>query len=671
MKLEHSKYLIIAILLAGMLYSCASIGRPQGGPEDVDPPLFIASNPKPNTTNYNKQNIELSFNEYIVLKDQANKVVVSPAQKDNPIIRANGKKINIELKDSLIPNTTYVIDFSNAIQDNNENNPLDNFSFAFSTGDSIDTLQVSGILLNARDLEPQKEFFVGLHSCLDDSAFRTLPLERIARTNELGQFTIRNIKPGRYHIFALKDMDRDYKFARSEDMAFLDEIIVPTTSEIETWDTTFTSQMVTDTIIKAKHTLFLPNDILLTSFNEDYKSLYLVNNERTAPHRFSMIFSAPSEALPTLEVLKPEGYDNSNKWYVLDNSQYNDTLNYWITDSALIKVDSIQVNMRYLHTDTLDNRTFKNDTIYFNLKKAKVNKKKEEQERKKREEEERKRRERGDTTDIDTVPPTPLITFSASVISTLDVYAPLRFKSETPIDTFMPGTAHLNILVDTIWNSLGEVELKRDSIGGLMKYYLDYSWEPGGQYSLTIDSLAITDIYGIHNGTIKTDFKVRNLDEYSNLFFKINLNDSAFVELLSSGDVPIYTAPVKNGNVEFFNVKPGEYYARVVIDANNNGKWDTGNYTNHIQPEEVYYYPKKLSLKQNWDVEQNWNIYELPLDAQKPMAIKKNKPSNYQRPSNDDEEEEEEEEFGTNFGGQNSYTGNKYQDTRNSTNKKR
>ena len=398
MKLENSKYVIIVILIAGLLYSCASIGRPEGGPKDIDPPLFTGSSPAPNSTNYNNSKVEINFNEYIKLKDQSTKIVVSPAQKENPIIRANGKNINIELKDTLKPNTTYVIDFSDAIQDNNEGNPIDNFSFAFSTGDTIDTLQVSGIVLNARDLEPQKEFFVGLHSCLDDSAFRTMPFERIARTNDLGQFTIRNIKPGRYHIFALKDVDRDYKFARTEDLAFLDEIIIPTTSEIETMDTTFTSQMVTDTIIKAKHTLFLPNDILLSSFNEEFKSLYLVNNERTAPHRFSIIFSAPSDSLPTLEVLKPEGYDNSKEWFVLDNSQHNDTLNYWITDSALIKSDSIQVNMRYLHTDTLDNRIFTNDTIFINVKNAKKNKKKEEEERKKREEEKKKRRERGDTT---------------------------------------------------------------------------------------------------------------------------------------------------------------------------------------------------------------------------------------------------------------------------------
>lgn len=658
MKLERTSYIVLTILIAALLYSCASIGRPTGGDKDIDPPVFTGSNPAPNSTNVKNQSIVLHFNEYIVLKDQSTKVVVSPAQKENPSIRANGKRINIELRDTLIPNTTYSIDFSDAIQDNNENNPLQGFSFAFATGDTIDTLQISGIVLNARDLEPQKEFFVGVHSCLDDSAFSKLPLERIARTNELGQFTIRNIKPGRYHIFALNDADRNYKFARSEDLAFLDEIIVPSVTEIETMDTVFTSQMVTDTIYKATHSLFLPNDILLSSFNEDYKSLYLVNNERTSDRRFNVLFSAPSDSLPTLEVLKPEGFDNSKKWYILDNSQHNDTLNYWITDTMLIKSDSIRVNMRYLHTDTNDMRTFTNDTIYFNLKKMK---------KKGNKKVEKKKEEEGKDS-LDSIPQIQLLKFAAASSGTIDVYAPFRFRSEEPIDSINPAMIHLKQKIDTIWEDRGIVELKRDSASSILNYKVEYDWEPGGTYGITIDSLAITGIYGLYNGTISQEFKVKELEEYSNLFFKVNVTDSAFVELLDKSDKVVRTAPVENGMADLFNINPGEYYARIVLDANGNGKWDTGNYSQHLQPEEVYYFSKKLNLKQNWDIEETWDIYELPIDVQKPMAIKKNKPKNYREQTKPEDEEEEEEEFGTNFNNMNSYTGNKYNDTRNRTN---
>lgn len=658
MKLEKTSYIVLTILIAALLYSCASIGRPTGGDKDIDPPVFTGSNPAPNSTNVKNQSIVLHFNEYIVLKDQSTKVVVSPAQKENPSIRANGKRINIELRDTLIPNTTYSIDFSDAIQDNNENNPLQGFSFAFATGDTIDTLQISGIVLNARDLEPQKEFFVGVHSCLDDSAFSKLPLERIARTNELGQFTIRNIKPGRYHIFALNDADRNYKFARSEDLAFLDKIIVPSVTEIETMDTVFTSQMVTDTIYKATHSLFLPNDILLSSFNEDYKSLYLVNNERTSDRRFNVLFSAPSDSLPTLEVLKPEGFDNSKKWYILDNSQHNDTLNYWITDTMLIKSDSIRVSMRYLHTDTNDMRTFTNDTIYFNLKKMK---------KKGNKKVEKKKEEEGKDS-LDSIPQIQLLKFAAASSGTIDVYAPFRFRSEEPIDSINPAMIHLKQKIDTIWEDRGIVELKRDSASSILNYKVEYDWEPGGTYGITIDSLAITGIYGLYNGTISQEFKVKELEEYSNLFFKVNVTDSAFVELLDKSDKVVRTAPVENGMADLFNINPGEYYARIVLDANGNGKWDTGNYSQHLQPEEVYYFSKKLNLKQNWDIEETWDIYELPIDVQKPMAIKKNKPKNYREQTKPEDEEEEEEEFGTNFNNMNSYTGNKYNDTRNRTN---
>ena len=175
---------------------------------------------------------------------------------------------------------------------------------------------------------------------------------------------------------------------------------------------------------------------------------------------------------------------------------------------------------------------------------------------------------------------------------------------------------------------MGIVELKQDTMSSILNYKVDFDWEPGESYKITIDSLAITSAYGIHNGPVSREFNVKALEEYSNLFFKVNVTDSAFVELLNSSDKVVYTAPVVEGMADLFNINPGEYYARIVIDANGNGKWDTGNYANHTQPEEVYYYPKKLNLKKNWDVEQNWDIYELPLDAQKPMAIKKNKPKN-------------------------------------------
>lgn len=144
--------------------------------------------------NFNKNKIEIEFDEIVQIDKPTEKVIVSPAQKKMPQIRTSGRKVIVELQDSLMPNTTYTIDFSDAITDNNEKNPLYNYSFSFSTGNSIDTLQVGGILLNAEDLEPVTGMLVGLHSDLNDSAFIKTPMQRIAKSDVSGRFTIKNNK---------------------------------------------------------------------------------------------------------------------------------------------------------------------------------------------------------------------------------------------------------------------------------------------------------------------------------------------------------------------------------------------------------------------------------------------------------------------------------------------
>ena len=150
------------VTLVVMLYSCASIGRPEGGPRDFDPPRFIGSNPPAGAVNSQRTKISLQFDEFIKLEKATEKVVVSPPQIQQPEIKASGKRIQVNLLDSLKPNTTYTIDFSDAIVDNNEGNPLGNFAFTFSTGTEIDTMEVAGTILDASNLEPIKGMLVGL-----------------------------------------------------------------------------------------------------------------------------------------------------------------------------------------------------------------------------------------------------------------------------------------------------------------------------------------------------------------------------------------------------------------------------------------------------------------------------------------------------------------------------
>lgn len=629
---SKSLYYIFIIIAAAVMYSCANIGNPSGGPIDKTPPIFMRSNPTPNAVNVKDRKIDIFFDEIVTLKDPLTKIIVSPAQTEMPRMSALGRKVTVELVDSLLPNTTYTIDFSNSIQDNNEGNAIDNFAFAFSTGSVIDSMRVSGYVLDSRTLEPMQSVVVGLQSNLADSAFHKEKLQRVALTNDRGQFTIRNVSPGSYHIFALKDLDRDYKFGNpTEDIAFLDSIIVPSIGSREAADTVYNDLNEIDTIMRATRPAYFPNDILLSMFNEDRKSQYLANNLRVDSTRISLTFAAASDTLPSLSIVGRN--DVPDQWYTLERSQTNDTLTYWIRPPHLVSADTLMVATTYLRTDTASNLSWGTDTLKFTFQRQKAKKKKKNEE-------------------TDSLEQIRFMELHPLANGTQEVYAPLLLQTGTPIERYSREAFHLQrkLQNDTIFYP---AEIKsialRDSTLNRRDLMLKVDWEPGAAYTLAVDSLAMTDIYGLQTKPLKVDFNVRKMEEYGNIVFNIPaVRDSAIVELLDGTEKIVLRAPVKSHRAELLNLLPGKYYARLFIDRNGNGKYDTGNYDMHLQPEETVYYPGAINLKKNWDVEQTWDIYATPIDKQKPEAIKKNKPERkkWEKVNTEKTETDEDEENG-------------------------
>lgn len=629
---SKSLYYIFIIIAAAVMYSCANIGNPSGGPIDKTPPIFMRSNPTPNAVNVKDRKIEIFFDEIVTLKDPSTKIIVSPAQTEMPRMSALGRKVTVELVDSLLPNTTYTIDFSNSIQDNNEGNAIDNFAFAFSTGSVIDSMRVSGYVLDSRTLEPMQSVVVGLQSNLVGSAFHKEKLQRVALTNDRGQFTIRNVSPGSYHIFALKDLDRDYKFGNpTEDIAFLDSIIVPSIGSREAADTVYNDLNEIDTIMRATRPAYFPNDILLSMFNEDRKSQYLANNLRVDSTRISLTFAAASDTLPSLSIVGRN--DVPDQWYTLERSQTNDTLTYWIRPPHLVSADTLMVATTYLRTDTASNLSWGTDTLKFTFQRQKAKKKKKNEE-------------------TDSLEQIRFMELHPLANDTQEVYAPLLLQTGTPIERYSREAFHLQrkLQNDTTFYP---AEIKsialRDSTLSRRDLMLKVDWEPGAAYKLAVDSLAMTDIYGLQTKPLKVDFNVRKMEEYGNIVFNIPaVRDSAIVELLDGTEKIVLRAPVKSHRAELLNLLPGKYYARLFIDRNGNGKYDTGNYDMHLQPEETVYYPGAINLKKNWDVEQTWDIYATPIDKQKPEAIKKNKPERkkWEKVNTEKTETDEDEENG-------------------------
>lgn len=633
-----------ALCALGLLASCASIGNPSGGPRDEDPPRFVRANPAPGSVNVKRDRISIEFDEIVNVKDAFSKVVVSPPSGQTPRVSAQGHNVTVQFQDTLMSNTTYTIDFSNSIEDNNEANKLQGFFYTFSTGPTIDTLQVSGMVLSADALEPQQGMLVGVYSNLSDTAFSTLPFERVAKTDDRGRFTIAGLAPGKYRIFALNDLDNDYHRANPEEtMAFYDFTISPSTERVVASDTIYdlyTGKV--DTVLSRERTRYLPNDILLRSFESGYKSQYLMKYERVDSTRLSFIFNAPADSLPQINLVNKEGYKD---WAVIEHSLHNDTITYWLRPQSLISSDSLFISARYLRTDSAQLLTATTDTLRFFTNRPKVTKKKDNKKDKKNEEA---------LQDSATVKLPPL---KLSMLSTSaqDVYLPVVMEFETPLERLDTAAFHLETLVDSVWVPVKkEWKLEPFDSASIRKMKIDYPWEFETDYRLTVDSLAATGIYGKSTDPLEHKFKTKSEDDYCTLIFNItNFTDTipAFAEVVNTSDVMVKRVKVENGVARFPFLAPGKYYARIFEDHNGDGLYTTGDYALLRQPDYVYYYPKIINLKKNWEKTETWNVFDPAIDLMKPEALKKNKPEVDKRNRNDKNknegqaEEEEEDTF--------------------------
>ena len=339
-------YIIVAICC---IVSCARMGSPDGGWYDDTPPRVVSSTPADQGVNVKARKVTINFNEYIKLEDPQNKVIISPPQIEMPEIKAAGDRIIVELKDTLKDSTTYTVDFSDAISDNNEGNPMGNYTFSFSTGDHIDTLEVSGYCLNAENLEPIKGLLVGLYNSFEDSVFHTQPMMRVSRTNGSGRFTIKGVAPGTYRCFALQDNDGDFVFGqKSEMIGFNHDSIKPSWKFDSRPDTIWADSLHILDIVSVGFTHFLPDDITLMCFKEPQTDRFLIKTERKDPEKIEMFFTYGNDSLPRLRGLN---FDDTNA-FILEASEKNDTLTYWLADTTLVNQDTLLIEATYLMSDS-------------------------------------------------------------------------------------------------------------------------------------------------------------------------------------------------------------------------------------------------------------------------------------------------------------------------------
>ena len=614
---------VAALLL--MLSACARMGNPDGGWFDEQPPRVVGSMPKEQSIGIGNKKITIFFDEYIKLDNPSEKVVISPPQLEQADIRTQGKRITVELKDSLKPNTTYTVDFSDAISDNNEGNPMGNYTFTFSTGDHIDTLEVGGTVLEAENLEPIKGILVGLYDIGDgssefsatDTLLRSAPMQRVSRTDSRGRFHVKGVAPGRYRVFALQDVDANYVWnAKSEKVAFLHTVVVPTSKPDVRQDTLWRDSLHIADIVQTGYTHFLPDDLVLRAFTEKQTDRYYIKSERTEANNFKIYFSYGHEKLPRI---RPLDFDSTST-IIVEPTVNQDTITYWLADTALVNRDTLTVEMNYFANDTTGVLREHTDTLTLLSKQPYSRRLKQQQEAfEKWQKQQERRRKRGQP--VQESMPAPDLKMEYMVPSGLDPDHNLAFKSPTPLVKADTAAIHLYQKIDTLWYRAHY--LFGEKPGYPRNYQLISEWQPGSEYSLEIDSAAFVDIYGTASRAYKQGFKVRSTDEYATVVITLSgMNGkNAVVELLSQSDKPVKKTTAEGGVATFYYVKPGTYYMRMFVDENNNGLWDTGSYTELRQPEPCYYYPGKLECRAKWDLRQTWDPTAKPLDRQKPSEI--------------------------------------------------
>ena len=548
---------IFVVVLASLLVlACAKQVALTGGVKDVTPPEPHAASPANGSTNFSSKRIVVKFNEYIKLNDVSSKLIVSPPMEEKPVAVVSGKKLKITLKPSqLKPNTTYCLNFNDAIADINENNALNSFVYAFSTGTEIDSMSFAGTVFDAFTRKPVDDAWVMLYTDFSDTAVSSVMPDYITKVNKNGNFRINYVAENDYKIFALRDNNSNFKFDLPEEsIAFIDTVFRPSV-EIS-YDTLKSKKdTLADSIVAKSH--FLPDDIKLLLFKENKTPQFFKSSKRLKRNHFEFVFNFTQ--YESYKFIVP-GDDSAFVWA----KENPDTVLLWLKDTSLIASDTLKILAEYvdpafpdsIHTDTLKFR--KQDKLM-----------------------------------TDTV-----LTMKLSKDKRPDADYSISFS--LPIDTFDESKLKIYGAVDTLFEEM-EFKVERDSLCPLnLKVVAEIA--EGRKYRIVADSAFATCIYGYANKSDSVEIVPMRETDFGALKVIFQDDRPYLVELLQSDKVKA-RASVDSRQVSFVYLLPGKYDIRIIDDENGNGRWDTGDYSQHRQAEKVFYYPQPYEIRSSWEHE--------------------------------------------------------------------
>ncbi len=568
--ISTSSYLLISTLF----FSCAQVVAPGGGKKDIVPPKTVKYIPDSAQTNFNSKSIQITFDEFVQLKDLNNQLLISPPVNTPPEITIKNKTINIafDKEETLKPNTTYCISFGNAIQDITENNPTENFKYIFSTGSFIDSSTVKGKVENGFNHLTEKGLLVVLYSKYDDSiVYKSLP-DNFAKTKEDGTFQINNIKHGKYKLAVIKDGNSNYKYdGEPESIGFVDALIDVTEKQ----------------------------NVLIDLFQETPKKLYLKKATYDSYGKIVFVFNKSADSLH----VNPLNFAFKDKDVLLDYSKNKDTLNYWFRniDKDVLK---LQLKSGNRIVDTLEYKLItKEDALKSKRRPLKL---------------------------------TVINNFNGN--QNFDLNAELKLKFSQPIESIQRNASvmlkedsvliknYKELLYITKYLTNQQIEICKVRLDSIE--HLDEKNNPeiltistnipfalskeSTKYHLYIPPGTFTDFFGLTNDTIKIDFKTREEKYYGTVKLKLSIPESKgqyIVQLLDDKETVVRESIIKAGEtINYEYLYPQQYKLKLIYDDNINEKWDTGNYIQKTQPEKVIYYNGAINIRSNWDLDLEWKV---------------------------------------------------------------
>ena len=475
---------------------------------------MLTSTPAAGATGFSGKAVTIMFDENVQLKDADKKFVMSPPAAKKPRVEAHGKQVKVTFDDAevLLPATTYTLDFADCLSDLNEGNVYQNFTFSFSTGQSTDSMMISGNVYDARTVMPVEGIYVLLHENLTDTAFTNVMPIRVAKTDPDGRFAIKNVPAGReYDVYALDDQNRNFLFDQpGEKIAWLGRHVSPSWEIRQVADSvkTDSTYVVNDTIHyyyapTMRDTLtYTPDSLSLFAFDEDRYDQYISVDERKDRNKIKIILNKPMARRPRLSFV---GHEGEKGLSVNQYSPTNDTVVVWMTDTTIWKKDSVVIAVDYLVKDSLGALVDHVDTLkewHF--------------ERKAKEADSGRRRRR--KKEDDDKPKVDFLKIKAS--GTVAPYGELSIFSPTPFARFDWNSVRLSVKVDTIYKPLAFTAIN-DTVD-ICRKALKVKWEPGAEYRLEIDSASVYDIYGKWNAPLSQSVKVTTLDKYGVLYIDVD-----------------------------------------------------------------------------------------------------------------------------------------------------